>query len=35
VGQWAETRIVKSSAADEVAKLKRQSGKDTLDRGAV
>ncbi len=34
-GTWKEARIVKGSAASEVAKLKRQSGKDMIDRRAT
>ena len=34
-GTWDEARIVKTSAADEVAKLKGQSGKDILVWGSI
>jgi dihydrofolate reductase len=34
-GTWDEARVVKTSAADEVAKLKRQSGKDILVWGSI
>lgn len=34
-GAWDEARLVKNSAADEVAKLKRQSGKDMIIWGSI
>ena len=34
-GAWGEAKIVKNGAADEVAKLKRQSGKDMVIWGSI
>jgi dihydrofolate reductase len=34
-GQWNEARIIRSSAVEEVARLKQQSGKDMLISGSI
>jgi dihydrofolate reductase len=34
-GKWSEGRIVRGSAAEEVARLKHQSGKDMLVSGSI